>query len=34
MQMTTFLERRYLATIYATIVSAEDQEKDYAVAVK
>lgn len=34
MQMTTFLERRYLATIHATIVSAQDQEKDYALAVK
>lgn len=33
-QMTTFLERRYLATIHTTIVSAEDQEKDYALAVK
>ena len=33
-QMTTFLERHYLAAIHATIVSAEDQEKDYALAVK
>ena len=33
-EMTAFLERRYLATIYSTIVSAEDQEKDYALAVK
>lgn len=33
-QMTMFLERRYLATIHTTIVSAEDQEKDYALAVK
>ena len=33
-QMTAFLEQRYLATIYTTIVSAEDQEKDYALAVK
>lgn len=33
-QMTTFLEQHYLAAIHATIVSAEDQEKDYALAVK
>ncbi|CAN0023866.1 unnamed protein product, partial [Scytosiphon promiscuus] len=33
MQMTTFLERRYLSTIHATIVSAADQEKDYSLAV-
>ncbi|CAN0320638.1 unnamed protein product, partial [Ectocarpus sp. 4 AP-2014] len=32
-QMATFLERRYLATIHGTIVSAQDQEKDYALAV-
>lgn len=33
-QMATFLERSYLATICASIVNAEDQEKDYALAVK
>lgn len=33
-QMTAFLGSHYLATIYSTIVSAEDQEKNYGLAVK
>lgn len=33
-QMTTFMERFYLAVIHTSIVSAEDLEKDYALAVK